>query len=171
MLDLTNTVRDAVDGSQRDSGAGLLRGRVEPPYRFITVEQPETLTEETYVSFHLAGHDPKGSVQALADQESRAAIHIRNKCDDRLSVDEDWITPAREVAGVLREFAARPEVRRVHLALSCPGALAFAIGMGVGTVAAVTVHNWFADEQAYHPVLELDQLSQVVSGGRWSPPA
>ena len=148
------------------------RGRVAPPYRFIEVKEPEVLTAETYVSFHLADHDPRSNVQALADQEGCAAVHIRNTCDDVLPLDTDrvtaaydvlldadWTVVAREVAGVLRDLATRPEVKRLHLALSCPVPLALTIGMGLGTPSAITVYDWFREEQAYHPVLALDQLN------------
>jgi hypothetical protein len=138
-----------------------LRGQVARPYAYIEVEEPEALTPETYVSFHLADHDPRSHLQALADQRRCAAVHIRNTCGDVLPPDVDWTLAAHEVAAVVRTLAARPGVKRLHLGISCPVSLAFTIGMGLGTPSAITVYSWFKEEQVYHPVLALDQLDRL----------
>ena len=71
--------RKVIDFSQRTpdlSGVQAVKRRVTP-YECIVVEQPEGLTEEVCVSLHLAGHDPKGNVEALAAEKGTAAVHIQ----------------------------------------------------------------------------------------------
>ncbi len=132
--------------------------QVEQPYQYITVEQPEEMTQEVYVSLFLARHDPRGDVERVAQAVHSGVVHIRSARPGVLTADDDWLLVAREVVDVLLGLIGQAEVRRIHLALSCPVALAFVLGVGLGTQSAITVYNWFKSEQALHPVLVLDQL-------------
>jgi len=56
------------------------------------------------------------------------------------------------------DILSQPGVHRVHLALSCPLPLAFAIGMALGIQAAVRIYNWYADRTAHAPVIDLNKM-------------
>lgn len=144
----------------RDSGptgVQAVKKRAMLPYEFIAMEQPEGLTAEVFVSLHLAGHDPKGDVEVLVAEKGMAAVHIRNTYGSVLSTDADWLRVVQEVVTELLGLVGSG-VQRVHLCLSSPVVLAFAIGMALGTQSPITVYNWFAAVQKYHPVLDLERL-------------
>ena len=150
-------VIDFSQGTPDPTGVQAVKRRAVMPYRFISVEQPEGLTPEVCVSLHLAGHDPKGDVKALAAEKRLAAVHIRNTYGSVLPADADWLHVAQEVVTELLGLVGSG-VRRVHLCLSSPVVLAFVIGMALGTQSPITVYNWFAATQEYRPVLDLEHL-------------
>ncbi|HIQ02030.1 MAG TPA: SAVED domain-containing protein [Anaerolineales bacterium] len=150
-------VIDFSQGTPGPTGVQAVKRRAAPPYKFIAVEQPEDLTGEVFVSLHLAGHDPKGNVEALAAEKGLAAVHIRNTYGSVLSTDADWLRVAQEVVTELLGLVGRG-VQRVHLCLSSPVVLAFAMGMALGTQSPITVYNWFAATREYRSVLELEHL-------------
>ena len=131
---------------------------IEQPYRYITVEPLDEVTPEVYVSIFLARHSPSGELDQAAREADSAVLHIHKSDPAALTEEDDWFLAAREVASVLFGLIGRAEVKRVHLALSCPVAVAFLIGVALGTHSSITVYNWFAHQCALHPVLALDQL-------------
>jgi hypothetical protein len=140
-----------------------LKQRVVEPYRNITVEWPANADVNTdfqqgvFVSVGLASHDPKGDTLALARTQNLPAIHICNTYNDNLQRDSDWLRVEQETAVVLLGLAAKG-VKRLHLCVSSPVVLAFAIGMTLGVMSPITVYNWFPDAHQYSPVLDLDTL-------------
>jgi len=140
------------------SPPGEVKRRIEPPYEFISVERPEALASEMFVSLSLSAHSIRGGIETLARQKGMPAVHIQNLYGGVLPLDADWLRVAQEVNSVLLELIARPEVNRLHLALAAPLPLAFLIGMALGRQSLITVHHWFADLGEYHPVLELEKL-------------
>jgi hypothetical protein len=141
------------------AGMQAVKRRATRPYQFIAVEQPQAMADEIFLSLHLAGHDPKGDVEALAVAKGVPAVHVRNTYGSVLAKDDDWLGVAQEVVTELLELVGSG-LRRVHVCLSCPVVLAFAIGMALGTQSPITVYNWFAATQEYRPVLELEKLRQ-----------
>lgn len=136
-----------------------VKRRITQPYQFICVEQVGTLTQEVFVSLRLSGHDPKGAVNLIAPQHA-ARIRIRNTYDNVLSTDAHWLRVEQEVVTVLTELLGGG-IRRLHLFLSVPVVLAFAIGMALGIHSPITVYHWFGDKQEYRPVLELERLGEL----------
>ena len=122
-----------------------------------TSDYQALLPAEIFVSLRLSAIDPKPDVDRLATKHNLPAIHIRNKFDDQLTPQHDWLTVAREIVTVL--YAARNAgAERIHLCMTGPVPLAFAIGMGLGHQLPVTVYQWFRSERTYHPVLALEML-------------
>lgn len=146
-----------IDLSRGQPSVHTIKQRITQPFQYITVESPGEWTEEVVVSIHLAAHGVRGAAEALARERSIAALHISNTYGGSLTQDADWLRVAQEVNTELFRLLGSG-VKRVHLCLSAPVVLAFAIGMALGTQSAVTVYNWFDDKQAYFPVLELEQL-------------
>jgi len=134
---------------------------VGQPYRYINVEQVGEMTPEMYVSLFLARHDPRGDVERVAQAADSGIVHICGAHPGALTTEDDWLLVAREVVDVVLGLIGRAEVRRVHLALSCPVALGFLLGVALGTQSAITVYPWFKGEQALHPVLMLDRLERA----------
>ena len=143
---------------QKEALRVRLGREVEQPYQYITVEQVGETTPEMYVALFLARHDPRGDMERTAQAASSGVMHIRGACPGVLTAGDDWLLVAREVIDVLLGLIGQAEVRRVHLALSCPVALAFVLGVALGTQSAITVYNWIKGEQVLRPVLMLDQL-------------
>lgn len=144
--------------SRREALRVRLGREVEQPYQYITVEQVGETTPEVYVALFLARHDPRGDTERAAQTTNSGVVYIRGACPGVLTAEDDWLLVAREVIDVLLGLIGQAEVRRVHLALSCPVALAFVLGVALGTQSAITVYNWFKGEQILRPVLMLDQL-------------
>ena len=131
---------------------------VQRPYEYITVDGPSKITAELYASVFLARHDPRGDTENKAEETESGVVHVCRSHPGALTSDDDWLGMAREICDVLLGLVAKKEVSRVHLVLSCPVALAFLLGVALGPHSAVTVHNWFRNEQALRPVIALDQL-------------
>ena len=141
-------------------GAGtthVIKRRTDLPYQYVVAEESDQMGDEVFVSLFLAGHDPRGDVDRLARQRGLPAVHIINTFNNSLPLDADWVRVAQEVSTHLLRILGT-EVTRVHLCLSCPVVLAFAIGMALGIQSPVTVYNWFSDLQEYRPVLDLESL-------------
>lgn len=136
-----------------------VKRRIRRSYDFICVEQSGTGTEEAFVSLRLSGHDPRGAVDLIAPAEV-TRVHIGNTYRNVLGADEDWLRVEQEVVTVLTELLGSG-VRRIHLFLSVPVVMAFAIGMALGIHSPVTVYHWFGDRQEYRPVLELERLGEL----------
>lgn len=130
---------------------------VQRPYEHITVDGPTQITAELYVSLFLARHDPRGDADDKAEESESGVVHICRSHPGALTGDDDWLGMAREICDVLLGLVAKRGVSRVHLVLSCPVALAFLLGVALGPHSAVTVHNWFKNEQALYPVMALDR--------------
>jgi hypothetical protein len=147
------------DASGREESLRVRLGRkVKAPYQCIAVREPERVTPEMYVSLFLARHDPRGCVEQAAEAAGSAVVCIEGIDARALTPQDDWLLMAQEVTDVLLGLIARPEVKRLHLAISGPVVLAFLMGVALGTHSAITVHHWFKGEQALHPVLALDRL-------------
>lgn len=147
------------DSSKSDRGLRACLGEeVQRPYEHITVDEPTDITPEIYVLVFLARHDPRGDTEKKAEETGSGVAHICRSRAGALTRDDDWLGVAQEIGDVLLGLVAKKEVSRLHLVLSCPVALAFLLGVALGSHSAVTVHNWFKSEQALNPVLALDQL-------------
>ena len=143
-----------------DSYSGLhgIKSKATLPYKYISVEAPETFTDVLPISLHLSAHDPRSDVDKLASDRSLSAVHIRNTYGNTLPVDADWLRVANEVAAVLLGLSSRPEVEKIELYQSCPIIIAFAVGMALGTHAGIEVFQWDGREKRYYPVLRLNTL-------------
>ena len=162
-----------VDASGRAGSLRVSLGKdLHRPYEIIALERPvgeaiavdaldaTALSQGVYVSVFLSRHDPASSVEALARAAGADAVHVRKASPGALTDADDWLAVARELADLLLRLVARGDVSRVHVALSCPVPIAFATGLALGTQSAVTVYNWFSDQQALLPVLALDHLER-----------
>jgi hypothetical protein len=143
-------------------GAQVVKSNVAEPFRYIEVLPPQTSGPRLFVSLHLASasHDPRGRVEQLAQEQGAVAAHIRNAYSGVLGPEEDWLRAAREVVTALSAWIAEPQTQQVDLFLNSPLPLAFAIGMALGIQSPVTVHHWFAKQEMYRPVLQLNQIKQ-----------
>ena len=147
--------------TQTDTLRVQLGDPLAKPYQTISVEQKTALKREMYVSFFLARHDPRGDLDQIALEQNGGAVHVCSTIDRALKAEDDWLLIARETAEVLLRLIAQSEVKRVHLALSCPVPLALLIGCALGTHSAITIHNWFENESKLAPVLSLDHLGHA----------
>lgn len=139
-------------------GTHSIKDRVDQPFKYIKVIEPEKEASHLFISLGLASHPPFADVYRLTSSKDVAILNIANIYNNTLSTSEDWLMAAREALTAIMKWASKKSVNKVDLFISAPLPLAFAIGMGLGRQSAITVHQWFAQESAYHPVLELNQL-------------
>ena len=142
-----------------DGRAGTLRLKARPQSEeYTAVQRPKNWTSDVFVSLQLATHSPESTFGEIATGKAASFVAIRNLYDNVLPLDADWIQVASEVSYALMDILSQPGVHRVHLALSCPLPLAFAIGMALGIQAAVRIYNWYADRTAHAPVIDLNKM-------------
>jgi hypothetical protein len=134
-----------------------LRTQAPTPPTHVEAEPYASLTEEVYVSIHLGPHDPKGATEIEAARSGKSAIHIRNKHLNWLAPEIDWVQVSQEVITELLKLLGG-STRCIHLVLSTPVAVAFAIGMGLGIQSRVSVYSWFTQTGNYAQVLNLQKL-------------
>jgi hypothetical protein len=139
-------------------GLHEIKSKVDLPYRYTSVEAPETFTNVVLVSLHLARDDPKSKVDELASNRSLSVVHIRNTYNNTLSVDADWFRVAHEVATVLLDLSSHAGVEKIELYQSCPVIIAFAVGMALGMHTGIEVFQWDGREKRYYPVFRLNTL-------------
>jgi hypothetical protein len=135
------------------------KAKAPAPPRYITLHPPAQWTPDVLVALQLSAYSPQSFFKAQSAGQELALLAIGNTFDNFLPLEADWFQVALEVVDALRAVLnGQPCVRRLHLGLSCPVALAFAIGMGLGVQPPLRVYNWFAGQRTYAPVLDLDRL-------------
>lgn len=139
-----------------------IKDLVEQGHRFIKVPRDafDGLTEDTAVVLGMAGHPPWGEVENYLRNVLKVdwkIIAVENTYGGTLG-EEDWVPVVQELYSVFYKLHKNPNVRRIHLFHSMPVALAFGLGMSLGTFMPVTVYNWKAAESTYYPVLKLNEL-------------
>lgn len=132
-----------------------MKSRVEPPYKFIEATIPDKLSTPTLVSLHLSAHSPRPSVEEEARRRGLSCVLIENTYNNTLTT-KDWFHPAQETASVLLQLLEHS--RELEIYQNCPNAIAFAIGMALGDQCTATIFHWFPKENAYKPVLKLNEL-------------
>jgi hypothetical protein len=147
-------------------GAHFLEDAVSDDLKYIQVEGDPSDARELYVSLWMAKDDPKPAVDELVRRrlqegaQSLAALHIRQKEQRSLETTDDWLRSAREILTALfREISSREQV---HLFLSAPIALAFALGMGLEHFLKIRVYSWWMPERTYYPALDLERLGRIT---------
>ena len=142
------------------TGETLMRvkRRLDVDYEYLAVQEPEHWTQDTVVALRLIATSPASFVGTVLDENETAMVAVDNLYGDVLTLDMDWVQVAHEAADVVRKTLNQGPVGRVHLSFGCPVALAFAIGMALDLKSAVRVYHWFADQQVYRPVAELNKL-------------
>ncbi len=142
-------------------GIRIIKQKPEKPYQFIstTIPQPEILKDkQILVQVYLAGHDPSGDIKRMATKNDWPLVEI-NKSQPALPIGgETWLRAAQEVGSVLLELAS--QVERIHLCWSAPVALAFGVGMALGTHSPITLYQWNPADSTYYPVLNLETLRE-----------
>lgn len=148
---LTLTV-PACDGR----GPQIVRLPVDEPFEHISTEGMERPARKMYIALDFA---PKltGGVDELALRNKAGFARIKSIYSGDIPLDVDWLRIAREINTVLLTLLAEG-CAELHLFPAMPGALAFAVGMGLDTRSHVAVHHWYTRERRYSEVLRLNDL-------------
>lgn len=152
-----NAYYPLIDFSRLPLGVHTLKTYVEP-YEYLDVDTSElTSNEATEVSVavYLAGHDPRGSVSQLSQKQKRPMVSIVGRFQGTIPHDADWIKLSREVTSVLLKLSSDSRVVRLHLFISLPLVIAFAVGSALGRFVKASLYNWFP-RIGYREVLRLD---------------
>ncbi len=147
-------------------GMHFLEDAVTGEFRYVIGEGEPSNAKELYVSVYAARDDPRADVNRLAEDATTAGhpagvFHVVQQVHRSLETTDDWILCTREILTLLYQQISKNQPKRVHLFLSAPVILAFALGMGIEHFMPVTVYNWWGKEQKYYPVLPLDQLART----------
>ena len=137
-----------------------LKQKLSRPFCNLTVQEPEQWTPDVYVSLNLASHSAAAFAE-VAEAQQAAYVAVQNRYGNRLPLESDWIEVAREAVQAVQGVLQQPGVKQLHLALSAPLPLAWAIGMGLGFQSPVRVYNWYSDRRLYAPVLDLNHIRQA----------
>lgn len=145
-------------------GVRVIKQEAQEPYQFILVTKPsEELLRgsEVLVKLHLSGFNPVTHVEQLAEQNEWTLVHI-DKVNPELATERrTWIRVTQEISTVLRQLAT--SVKRIHLCCNMPVALAFAVGMAMGTQSPLTLYQWNSADTSYYPVLKLETLREEAA--------
>lgn len=127
-------------------------------YKSINVEGIEEVKGEVFVSLYLAGHDPRGAVARLAEGKRASMVSVTGKFEGAIPIENDWLNIAKEISSLMLDLSARKEVKRLHVFLSLPVVISFAVGSALGKFVPASVYNWFPSENSYCEVLRLEEL-------------
>lgn len=167
-------LRSSKSEEHNTSGIHIVKTQVSPPFEYIEVVEPSKKKKDIYIALGLASHSPNSNVasfmesintqienvKGLAENQGAALTIIKNTYNNTLDLEkDDWLKAAREVNTVIKRYAEDQRSHSIHLFLSCPVALAYTIGMGLGTQSAITIYQWFAKDQQYHPIFRLNELA------------
>lgn len=140
-------------------GPHILKTRVDT-FEHIRVEGKDSIPAEyegeILAAIHLAGHNPRGEVERFNKDRKWPLVFIDSEYGGTIPLDGDWVRIAREISNVLLELAADRRVDRLHLFLSMPLPLAFAVGSALGPFVRASVYNYFPSEGTYNEVFQLE---------------
>lgn len=144
-------------------GVRVIKQESTEPYQLINVTKPSEdilRGSEVLVKLHLAGFNPTTYVEELAEKNNWTLVHI-DKVKAELATERGtWMRATQEIGTVLRHLAT--SVKRIHLCCNMPVALAFAVGMAIGTQSPITLYQWNSADTTYYPVLKLETLKETV---------
>ena len=143
----------------QQEGAHFMKSQAEKPFEYFQINQPSKQNCPLYIALDLSAHPTFKGVQLLAEEAGAAVLGIEKTYENTLDFEKsDWCQAARECATVIRKWTAKAEYKGAALFLNAPLPLSFAIGMGIGTPVPLTINHWFREENAYHPVYELNKI-------------
>lgn len=157
-----NPYHRVIDFSREEfrEGSHILKTAV-PEYRLIRVRGLEKLgrtrKREALAAIHLAAHNPSGDVEKRARAEGRPAIFIDSDFGGTIPLEQDWVALSREISSVILQASARANIDRLHLFLSLPLPIAFALGSALGKFVRATVYNYFTPPGEYAGVFRLEE--------------
>jgi hypothetical protein len=153
-------------------GVHYLEDPVEGEFRYAQGAGYPGDKRELYIALWMARDDPRPAVNALVRQKPLEEAQrigrwdiMRKPPGQTLETGDDWILCAREILTLIHRPISEAHRDRVHLFLSAPIALAFALGMGLEHFLRVTIYSWWPQTQQYYPVLDLERLGRTASAG------
>jgi hypothetical protein len=153
-------------------GVHYLEDPVEGEFRYAQGAGDPGDKRELYIALWMAWHDPRPAVDELVRQKPLEEAQrigrwdiMRKPPGQALETGDDWILCAREILTLIHRPISEAPRERVHLFLSAPIALAFALGMGLEHFLRVTIYSWWPQTQQYYPVLDLERLGRTASAG------
>lgn len=146
---------------EQSQGSHILKTRVSEYKRIKTKGIDEigfNLKTEVLVSIHLAGHNPTGDVERRAKETGLPHVVIGSIYQGTIPLEDDWILLSQEIDSVLLGIAGLEGINRLHLFISMPLPIAFAVGSALGKFVRATVYNYSPKEQKYFEAIYLEQL-------------
>ena len=114
------------------------------------------------VALQVASHEIEKRARALAeelDADFFYAEHLKKGALPESS--KEWEETAAEAYEVMNRVYNTSSYEEIHLIMSVPVPVAFALGMALGSYWPVKVWNFFKEEGKYRPVLELNNLPSL----------
>ena len=168
-------------GSQpREGGTHYIKTEVEE-YRYINLEldqenqggqeklegkgdeknqYEENRSEDLYVAINLSGHSPVSDTKKLAQEKGALVAVLSSGFGGTIPLEEDWVQIVREINSRIEELLETEGPVRLHLFLSMPIVLAFALGASFGPFQPITVWHWYRDQKGYQKVFTLSELER-----------
>jgi len=147
------------------AGANIRRIKetVSGDLRYLDFQPPEETTSNTALLLGLASHFVEEDARSYISSNNVAGsiVTVRNTYAGNLK-ELDWTRAVQELFSVFTVLKSAGRLDCIHLFHGIPVALAFGLGMALGTFIHIMVYNWEQKENKYYPVLELNKLPSIL---------
>lgn len=129
------------------------KGPLKENYSKIDIDYKyKTNSEEKALGIWLASHNLTGDIP----QEKGWDIYIIKSKDNQgnIPIEDEWSLYVSEIYSFINKLKSN-KFRKLHLFLSTPVAIAFALGMTVGHFIPTVVYNYGKNSE-YYPIYEVD---------------
>ncbi len=126
---------------------------------FINIDMHIENSESINLILHLASHNPVADVVSFTKNQSYVYISDK-RSQGNLPLDEElWRGYLSEVYSLINILKARYLIKRFDLFISCPSAMALALGMIVGNYFDINVYNYYRNlPEKYFRVFNITEL-------------
>jgi len=118
--------------------------------------------ERALVALQIASHETEKRARVLAEELDADFFYAEHLKKGALSQNpKEWEETVAEAYEVMNRVYNSSSYKEIHLIMSVPVPIAFALGMALGSYWPVKVWNFFKDRGEYRPVLELSNLPSL----------
>jgi hypothetical protein len=147
------------------SGADIRRIKeaISGDLRYFNFQPPAETSSNTALLLALASHFVEEDARSYITSNNIAGsiVTVRNTYAGNLK-ELDWTGAVQELFSVFTRLKSVGRLDCIHLLHGIPVALAFGLGMALGTFVHIMVYNWETKESKYYPVLELNKLPSIL---------
>ncbi|WP_456395327.1 SAVED domain-containing protein [Desulfurobacterium sp.] len=133
---------------------------------WIRTEQVENgNNKEIAITIHIASHNPLGSTRAFVKDYLKNSSHfyitLKRKTGNVPLKQEIWKNIVAEIYSELNRLRSEFMAKRLHLFLSVPCPIAFALGACAGKFIPATIYQYLPERNSYSAVIKTDNLENI----------
>ena len=158
---LDNEYKPVLDLSSAD--IRRIKEAISGDLQYFNFQPPAETSSNTALLLGLASHPIEEAARSYIASNNIAGsiVHVGNTYAGNLK-ELDWTRAVQELFSVLTRLKSVGHLDCIHLFHGMPVALAFGLGMALGTFVHIMVYNWETKENKYYPVLELNKLPSIL---------